>query len=141
VHYRPTPAWDVSASYLYNDSEVLKFPADPSLQGKRVPQVPPHTFTLGVQYLQPRLANIAVQGRFVSDQFEDDRNENDLGDFFVVDLTMWRPIPLPYAAASEIFVAVENLFDTTYAAGKDPATGVVSIGTPLLLHGGIRFRF
>ena len=54
---------------------------------------------------------------------------------------MWRPIPLPYVAASEVFVAVENLFDTTYAVGKDPATGVVSIGAPFLFHGGIRWRF
>jgi outer membrane receptor protein involved in Fe transport len=141
LHYRPTRAWDLSASYLYNDSEVLKFPADPSLEGKRVPQVPKHTYTLGVQYLNPRFINAAVQGRFVGDQFEDDRNENELDSFFTVDLSLWRPIPVPYVAASEVFVAVENLFDTTYAVGKDPATGVVSIGAPLLFHGGIRFRF
>ncbi|MGH8070905.1 MAG: TonB-dependent receptor plug domain-containing protein [Candidatus Entotheonellia bacterium] len=141
LHYRPTQAWDFSASYLYNESEVLKFPADPSLEGKRVPQVPKNTYTLGVQYLNPRFVNAAAQGRFVGDQFEDDRNENELNSLFVVDLSLWRPIPLPYAAASEIFVAVENLFDTMYAIGKDPATGVVSIGAPLLFHGGIRFRF
>jgi iron complex outermembrane receptor protein len=141
LHYRPARQWDLSASYLYNDSEVLKFPADPSLEGKRVPQVPKHTYTLGVQYLNPRFINAAVQGRFVGDQFEDDRNENELDSFFTVDLSLWRPIPLPYAAASEAFVAVENLLDTTYAVGKDPATGVVSIGAPLLFHGGIRFRF
>jgi hypothetical protein len=48
---------------------------------------------------------------------------------------------LPLVAAAELFVAVENLFDTTYAIGKDPAPGVVSIGAPLLLHGGIKLRF
>jgi hypothetical protein len=58
-----------------------------------------------------------------------------------VDLSLWRPIPLPGVAASEVFVAVENLFDTIYAVGKDPVTGVVGIGAPLLFHGGIRFRF
>ena len=141
LHYRPTRAWDFAASYVYNESEVLKFPADPSLEGKRVPQVPKHTYTLIVQYSQPRLVNVAVQGRFVGDQFEDDRNENELGSFFVVDLSLWRPLPLPLAAASEVFLAVENLFDTTYAVGEDPATGVVSVGAPLLFHGGIRFRF
>ena len=141
LHYRPTRAWDLFASYLYNDSEVLEFPADPSLEGKRVPQVPKHTYTLGAQYLHPRLFNVALQGRFVGDQFEDDRNANGLDSFFVVDLNLWRPVPLPYVAASEVFVAVENLFDTTYAVGKDPTTGVVSVGAPLLLHGGIRWRF
>ncbi len=141
LHYRPTPAWDLSASYLYNSSEVLEFPADPSLEGKRVPQVPKNTYTLGVQYLNPKLVNAALQGRFVGDQFEDDRNDSELNSFFVVDLSLWRPIPLPYVVASEIFVAVENLFNTTYAVGKDPVTGVVSTGTPFLFHGGVRFRF
>lgn len=141
LDYRPTRAWDFSASYLYNESNIVEFPADPSLEGKRVPQVPKHTYTLGVQYLNARLVNVAVQGRFVGDQFEDDRNEEELGSFFVVDLNLWRPIPLPLASASEIFLAVENLFDTTYAVGKDPATGVITTGTPLLVHGGLRFRF
>jgi len=141
LHYRPTPAWDIAASYLYNSSEVLSFPADPSLDGKRVPQVPKHTYTLGVHYLNPRLINAALQGRFVGDQFEDDRNETELDRFFVVDLSLWRPVTVPYVTSSEIFVAVENLFDTTYAIGKDPVTGVVSTGTPLLFHGGVRLRF
>jgi outer membrane receptor protein involved in Fe transport len=141
LEYRPASAWELSISYLYNDAEVLKFPADPSLEGKRVPQVPKHLYTLSAQYRNPTLVNVALQGRFVGDQFEDDRNENALGSFFVVDLSLWRPIPLPFVAASEIFLAVENLFDTTYAVGKDPTTGVVSIGAPLLFHGGLRFRF
>lgn len=141
LHYMPTRAWAFSASYLYNESNVVEFPADPSLEGKRVPQVPKHTYTLGVHYLNSRLVNVAVQGRFVGNQFEDDRNEEELGSFFVVDLNLWRPIPLPLASASEIFLAVENLFDTTYAVGKDPATGVITTGTPLLVHGGLRFRF
>jgi outer membrane receptor protein involved in Fe transport len=141
LHYRPTLAWDLSVSYLYNSSEVLEFPADPALEGKRVPQVPKNSYMLGVQYLNPRLVNAALQGRFVGDQFEDDRNDSDLSSFFVVDLSLWRPIPVPYVVASEIFVAAENLFNTTYAVGKDPINSVVSTGAPFLFHGGVRFRF
>lgn len=94
-----------------------------------------------IGYLNPTLVNVALQRRYVGDQFEDDRNETELGSFFVVDLSLWRPLRLPGVAASEVFVAVENLFDTIYAVSKDPVTGVVSIGAPLLFHGGMRFRF
>ena len=87
LHYRPTRAWDLFASYLYNDSEVLAFPADPSLEGKRVPQVPIQTCTVGVQYLNGRLVNVALQGRVIGDQFEDDRNTTELDRFFVADLS------------------------------------------------------
>jgi len=141
LRYRPTRAWVLSASYLYNESTVREFPADPSLEGKRVPQVPKHMYTLGVQYLNPRLVNAAILGRFVGDQFEDDRNENELQSFFIANVNLWRPIPLPLTTAGEIFLAVENLFDSTYAVGRDPATGLVTTGSPRLLHGGLRFRF
>ena len=134
-------AWVFLASYLYNESTVRAFPADPALEGKRVPQVPKHMYTLGVQYLNPRLVNAAILGRFVGDQFEDDRNENVLRSFFIANVNLWRPIPLPLTTAGEIFLSVENLFDTTYAVGKDPGTGLVTTGSPRLVHGGIRFRF
>jgi outer membrane receptor protein involved in Fe transport len=141
LHYAPTTHWEFSASYLYNDSTVISFPADPSLVGKRIPQVPEHMYTLHARYLNPQIVNIAAQGRFVGSQFEDDLNSTELGSVFVVDLSVWRPIPIPKASAAELFLAVENLFDTTYAVGKDPSTGVVTTGTPLLVHGGIRIRF
>ena len=141
MRYTPTRAWAFSASYLYNESTVRAFPADPSLGGKRVPQVPKHMYTLSVQYLNPRLVNAAILGRFVGDQFEDDRNQNTLRSFFIANVNLWRPIPLPLTTAGEIFLSVENLFDTTYAVGKDPGTGLVTTGSPRLVHGGIRFRF
>jgi outer membrane receptor protein involved in Fe transport len=141
LRYMPTRAWVLSASYLYNESTVRDFPTDPSLEGNRVPQVPKHMYTLGAQYLNPRLVNAAFLGRFVGDQFEDDRNENVLQSFFIANVNLWRPIPLPHAMAGEIFLGVENLFDSTYAVGKDPATGLVTTGSPRLVHGGIRFRF
>jgi hypothetical protein len=48
---------------------------------------------------------------------------------------------VPYVVASEIFGAAVNLFNTTYAIGKDPVTSVVSTSTPFLFHGGDRFCF
>lgn len=40
----------------------------------------------------------------------------------------------------EAFFSVENLFDRTSEVGKT-ADGIVTIGTPVLAHGGIRGRF
>jgi hypothetical protein len=41
---------------------------------------------------------------------------------------------------SEVFVSVENLFDTIYATGRT-SEGVVSIGAPRLVRGGVRLTF
>lgn len=140
LEYHPFLRWAVSGSYLYNHTEVLSAPNQPELEGKRIAQVPRHQFTLKLGYTNPALINVSVQGRFVGDQFEDDLNTLKLGDFFVVDLMLWRPIPVPKFSAGEIFFAVENLFDRTYEAGKT-ADGVVTTGMPLLVHGGLKVRF
>jgi len=140
LEYHPYRQWLLSGSYLYNHTDVLSAPTQPELEGKRIAQVPRHQFTLKLGYTNPALVNFYVQGRFVGDQFEDDLNTLKLGDYFVVDLMLWRPIPIPKLSAGEVFLAVENLFDRTYEAGKT-TDGVVTTGTPVLVHGGLRVRF
>jgi outer membrane receptor protein involved in Fe transport len=140
LEYRPRPSWIFSGSYLFSDTDVLSAPDQPQLEGKRIAQVPKHQFTLKLGYTNPTLVNVSVQGRFIGDQFEDDLNSLKLGDYFVVDLMLWRPIPLPKLAAGEVFLAVENLFDRTYQVAKT-ADGIITTGTPVLVHGGVRVRF
>ena len=69
-------------------------------------------------------------------QFEDDTNTLPLGSYVVVDFALSRAL----ARWSEVFVGVENLFDRTYATGRT-SEGVVSIGAPRLVHGGVRLSF
>lgn len=136
VSYRPAASWELRASYLWNDAEVVKASNQRNLEGKRIAQVPHHQLSLGVQYTNPAFVNVAVHGRYVSDQFEDDENRLTLGDYFVVDMTLWREI----TKQAELFLAVENLFDRTYEVGKT-TDGVVATGTPRLIRGGVRIRF
>ncbi|MGH7805837.1 MAG: TonB-dependent receptor, partial [Candidatus Binatia bacterium] len=75
----------------------------------------------------------SVQVRWLDDQFEDDLNSLELGDFVVVDLHLSRPI----FDGFELFFGAENLFDREIEAGRT-ADGIVTIGAPLLVHGGIR---
>lgn len=140
LEYRLHPSWTLSGSYLFNDTEVLSAPNQPELEGKRIAQVPEHQFTVKLAYANPAVLSVSVQGRYVGEQFEDDLNSLKLGEFFVVDVLLRRPIPIPKTSAAEIFLGVENLFDTTYEVAKT-ADGIVTIGRPLLVHGGIRVRF
>jgi outer membrane receptor protein involved in Fe transport len=136
LEYHPHPFWTVSGSYIFDDTEVVSAPNQPALEGKRIAQVPKHQFTLRLGYTNPALFNVAVQGRYVGDQFDDDLNSLKLGDFFVVDLFLSRRIKPGW----DVFLGVENLFNRTYEDGKT-ADGIVTIGAPVLVHGGIRARF
>jgi outer membrane receptor protein involved in Fe transport len=115
---------------------VVEAPQQRSLEGNRLAQVPEHTVTLGLRYQNPALFNASAAARYVGGQFEDDTNTLPLGNYVTVDLFLSRAL----AKWSEVFVGVENLFDTTYATGRT-SEGVVSIGAPRLVRGGVRLSF
>lgn len=132
VQYRPTVSWKLNASYLFNDATVRSFPANTAIEGNRLAQVPSNRFTLGASYDNPQAVSVMIQGRYVGEQFDDDLNQLPLEDYFVVDATVSRRV----GEGVEFFLAVENLFGNEYPVRTNPA----SIGTPLLIQGGVRFQ-
>ena len=136
VELRLARDWRLLAAYLFTDARVVDAPNQPALEGKRLAQVPEHNVTLGVQYRNPALLNAAASARYVGRQYEDDLNTLPLGSYVVFDLFASRA----FTTWLEAFAAVENLFDTTYSVGRT-TEGVVSIGAPRLVRGGLRLTF
>ena len=130
---RPSPQWRLLASYIFTDARVVNAPQQPALEGNRLAQVPQHGATLGVSYENPRWLTASAMARFIGPQYEDDQNTLRLGNYWVFDLFLSRQI----TRWGEIYLGFENLFNTTYSVGRS-SDGVVSIGAPLLVHGGIR---
>ena len=127
--------WDVSASYLYSDGEVIDAPAQPALEGKRIAQVPEDQLVLGLVYDNPRLFGAHLQARYVGAQYEDDLNDRSLDSYYAVDLSVWKRLK----GNVDVFLGVENLFDETYEVGKT-GTGLVTIGAPFRVHAGVRWK-
>lgn len=124
--------WQLTAAYLGTDAEVVDFPADPGLEGLRVPQVPEHQGSLGLRWLGRR-ADAALQARWSAGVFDDDRNRFALDGFTVLDLrAAWRLAP-----GLELYAAAENLFDEEVTAGRTP---VRTVGEPRLVRAGLRWR-
>jgi len=134
VEYRPGQRWRFASSYLFDDAIVLRFPADRGLEGLAIPQVPRHQLVLQASYAAPEGVTAAIQSRFVGSQFDDDRNLFPLSRFSVTDIFLSYPL----ARAVEVFGAMENLFNSTYAVGKTP---IETIGAPRLMRTGVRIHF
>jgi len=132
LEYRPSRRWRFGGAYLLDDSTVQSFPANPALEGNRLAQVAKHKFTVQAAYMNPQAVNVALMGQLVGPQFDDDLNLFRLGSYFVLEATVSRRL----GEATEAFLAVENLFNQEYPVRSNPA----SIGTPLLIQGGIRFQ-
>ena len=122
--------WEVAGEYLLTDSTVLSFPANRTLEGLLVPQVPRHQFNFQVAYASGKWV-LGTQGRFVSRQFDDDQNTLPLERFFTIDAEASRAV----SERVRLFVAFQNLNGSRYEISSTP---VFTVGPPVLVRGGIR---
>ncbi|MEO7191298.1 MAG: TonB-dependent receptor [Vicinamibacterales bacterium] len=138
VDYQMGQSWHVTAGYLYNSAKVTENPADTSLVGKFLPQVPRHRGSVDVTYANPRFftASLIVQSSGM--QFDDDvnvarvltRTEPGLPRYTMVSLSASRRLTRNF----EAFVAGQNLFDRVYFVGTGPTT----VGSPRVVSAGFR---
>jgi outer membrane receptor protein involved in Fe transport len=132
VEVRPGGRWVLSGSAALTAATVRSFPADPALEGLRVPQVARRSGSLQARYEGRRL-RVSAQARFSGSQFEDDLNRLPLAGFGTLDLQVsYAPRP-----QWEVFAAVENTLDTDQEIGRTP---VVTLAPPRVIRAGVRLR-
>jgi len=107
---------------------------EPGLAGNRVPQVPSAQGGFDIRWLPFPASTIAAQMRWTGTQFDDDRNQFELGKSFVTDLLGEHR----FAEALRGFVAVENLWDADYDSGRTPLR---TVGPPRRVRAGVRVAF
>jgi outer membrane receptor protein involved in Fe transport len=130
---RVTGRWSLSGGYQLTGATVTRFPANTTLEGLRLPQVPIHTLTFRADYNAPGRHVFSLQGRATGGQFDDDLNRFRLERFFTLDALASRRL----ADGAEVFIAAENLLNTRYQVGRTPLT---TFGPPLFIRLGLRLR-
>ena len=136
IEARPFPRWRLTAAHIYTDARVVDAPGQLALEGNRLAQVPDHVVTLGVHWEDPAWFGASLLVRRVGRQFEDDLDTLPMGAFTTVDARVSRQL----GTHTQMYVAVENLLDETYSVART-SEGVVSVGAPRAVHGGVRFAF
>ncbi len=133
---RPHTTLQLEAAYLFTDARVLNAgsAAPASLEGNRLAQVPRHTVTTSIHWSAPFSLQLTARARWFSAQYEDDENTLRLASAATVDLGIARR----FGPRWEVFLAVENLFDTEVQTART-ATGVVSIAPPRWSRLGVRY--
>jgi outer membrane receptor protein involved in Fe transport len=123
----------LSAGYQLTSARVVRFPADAALEGRRLPQVPVHSFTFRADYRARRSLLLSLQGRASGSQFDDDLNRLRLSRFFTLDALAARRL----TSGLELFAAAENLTGARYEVGRTPQR---TLGPPLTVRLGLRLR-
>ncbi len=122
----------LSAGYLFADSRVVEFAADPTLIGLRVPQVARHQLTFQGRYALEKWT-LALQGRAAGKQFDDDQNLFRLEPFVQIDLFASRRI----LKRASVFAALENVTNTRYSTGRTP---IRTVSSPINFRVGVRWN-
>jgi outer membrane receptor protein involved in Fe transport len=130
---RPHPRLTVGALAVLTRSEFVDTPAQPLIEGNRVPQVPSYQLGTTITYVDPIGFTASLQARRVGAQFDDDVNTPafELESFGVVDVSATHAL----RRGLQLFVAVENLFDADYDVGRTP---IRSVGWPRSTRVGVR---
>lgn len=122
----------LSASYLLADSRVTKFPPNPMLVGRFLPQIAKQQLNMQITYRSQSRFSFGVQTRISDAQFEDDLNTLRLRPFFTIDATAAFRVNNKF----QIFAAAENLFNARYDIGLTPNR---TVAAPVFLRLGLRF--
>ncbi|HWA27729.1 MAG TPA: TonB-dependent receptor [Lacunisphaera sp.] len=133
ARWQPSPRLALTADYLYNDAIVRAATAAPALVDKRLAQVPRHTAAFGASWQPAKQLTFTPRVRALGRQFEDDENLLRLGAALVVDLG----VSYRLNEKCELYLNAENLTNERVETGRS-ADGVVNIGTPRLVSGGVR---
>ena len=136
LHARPHTTLYLEAACLFTDARVTNpgAAAPATLDGRRLAQVPRHTATASATWNAPAAFQFTARMRWFSAQYEDDENTLRLAPAATIDLGLSRR----FGRHWEVFVAVENLFDTDVETGRTTA-GVVSIAPPRWSRTGLRY--
>jgi len=122
----------LAGEYLMTESTVTRFPANPTLEGLRVTQIPKNQINIQLSYVS-HTWRVGLQGRFVGNQFEDDQNILPLARLFTLDGEISRRI----LRHLRVFAAAQNLTGVRYQTGRTP---IITVGPPVLARMGIHLR-
>lgn len=125
-------AWSMSAGYLFSNARVRSFPAAPELEGLRLPQVPRSQISLQGAFDSGTYGQLALQARWVGQQFDDDQNQLALRSFVSVDANF----SLPVGPGLRLYLAGENVFDRRYDVGRTPQ---LTLGPPRIVRLGVQW--
>ena len=127
--WQPNSAVTLRLDYLYSDA--IDTATDTTL-----PQVPRHTVVAGLAWQPTSVWHVNVQTRHLSRAFEDDLNTLVLTPATTVDLRVSYQLNVQ----TELFAAVENLFDEVVMASRS-ADGSYDLGTPRFTRAGVRWAW
>jgi outer membrane receptor protein involved in Fe transport len=136
INLQTTP-WrglDASLGYQLAFATVTSAPAQPSLHGNWIPQVPREMATATANYTQPHIASLHLVASYTGQQFDDAANQFILHPYARFDVLADRQLSHGFS----VFAGAQNLLNRSIDAGRTP---ILTRAAPRLVQGGLRYTF
>lgn len=138
VGYRwaASPRWSWRAEALFSDATVRDATAQPTLEGRRLAQVPRFVGTAGASWRDGLFGTLEVRVRHTSAQYDDDENLLLLEPATCADVQWSRSL----ARWLEGFISVENATQSSLQTGRT-VDGLISLDAPRRFRLGVRSQW
>jgi iron complex outermembrane recepter protein len=134
LRFEPRRGVSLDLQYAYVEPVVLAADAVRELVGKDLTQDPRHRVTAGIDALLFERLSLALQIRWTSGQYEDDRNTLRLPGNAVIDARISQALGERW----EALLAVDNLFGREYLVARQP--GLDLVGQPRFVRVGVAYH-
>ena len=115
ISYRIMESVTANFSANYSRMEIKKNPADTSIEGKYLDQVPEYTMSLGLDYTHPAGFFASVVGRKIGPWYMDGQNTEEYNGHFLADVKLGFQSTL-LGQEFHWSVGCNNIFDKKYAS-------------------------
>jgi outer membrane receptor protein involved in Fe transport len=129
------PTLTLRGGYLFSDAELRSDGPDAALRGNDVPQVAKHQAVAALDWHPHHRLDVALEGRYVGPQYDDDLNTRRLEGYFVLNAV----ISFALDARWDLFVRAENVTGDRFEVAES-ADGLVTYGPAALVNLGVRYR-
>jgi outer membrane receptor protein involved in Fe transport len=130
---QPANGLNLNLGYQYAHAIVTAFKAQPVLVGLWIPDVPRNTATAQLRY-QRGPGSYTLAARESGRAFDDSSNLYELHSFFVLDAFAEYPIH----SHVSLDLSLQNLLNRSIETARTPT---LTLGTPFIAQGGVRFNW
>ncbi len=111
AHYSPLDVLELSASYTYNDSKIIKNQFNPALEEKQLTYVPQHQWNLNAKYnVQPSTVLLASV-EHVGDRYANDTNTAKYEQYTIYNVGISHRFSPIFSAKANINNITDNIYD------------------------------
>lgn len=120
LRYQLPYGFSLNGSYAYTRSEVLSYPQNTAVEGKKLTNNPANLGYASLTWENPAVVNASFAWRYKDGQYTNDTNTATINAYSTIGAKVWRSFPYNITAS----LAVDNILDERYLESEtDQAPG------------------